>query len=334
MEDERNQEYPIFLEALCVRTSRLSFSAKLEINRPRQGEMSQRWRVPLWISMYSICSTAMLLGNKVVLNQCPFPLALTCAQLTFAAATTFPILVFAGFTKLTPREVGFYIMEGVLFSVSIFASLKSLSLTNVGTVLIARSCLPIVVLTGETMLGKKLKLTGRSCLSLVGVFLFGTLYALDAKGIRVNLYGVLWVIFWIILVAGQMIYGKWLVNAIALTHVERVFYTNACGLPLLLPIACVEFRSAIDALFTVGNPFYVFLSCVVGVSIGYTSWQLRAAVSATTFSLTGVLNKMGTICIAFFIWPEEGSIVSFAALTGCIISGLFYQGASPVSAGK
>jgi len=271
----------------------------------------------------------MLLGNKVVLKKLPFPQALTCVQLSFAMISLLPFVIMSGRTKLSNQGIACYVLEGVIFSLSIMASLKSLSLTNIGTMTIARSLLPIVVFTFERAIGMKVSLNKRSSLSLLGVVGFGAIYALDAKGIRANVLGLCWTLVWIVLLAGQMVYGKWLVTAFDVKQVERVLYTNAFGLPLLVPPSVYELRSFYAELTLVGG-FFLILTCLVGVCIGYTSWQLRSIVAATTFSLVGVLNKVGTICVAFLIWPEEGSYVSFAALMGCLISGTLYQGTARV----
>lgn len=109
-------------------------------------------------------------------------------------------------------------------------------------------------------------------------------------------------------------------------------YTNGCGLPVLTILAhhetkilFAEFSS--DSL----SNAILLLTCVAGFAIGYTSWRVRSLVSATTFSLVGVLNKMGTICLAFLLWPNEGSYLSFVALVGCLGSGMLYEGNKPAA---
>lgn len=288
--------------------------------------MGTKLLVATWVTLFSLCSTAMLLGNKAVLASFPFPLALTCVQLFSAALLVFPFVLHSGSTKLSWKQLGYYVFEGALFSVSIFASLKSLVLTNIGTVIIARSCLPITVYVGERLQGKSSHLSWRSCASLIGVTCFGSFYALDAKGVRITSTGLTWVVFWLLLVALQMIYGKWLVDAVKISNTERVLYTNLLGLPLLVPLASGELISLYDAM-RIGGPFLVIMSCFIGVSIGYTSWCLRALISATTFSLVGVLNKMLTVCLAVAFHDDEGSWISFLSLTGCLLSGMFYNGA-------
>jgi hypothetical protein len=283
--------------------------------------------VVLWTLWFSLFSMAMLLGSRGLQKQLPFPQGLTCIQLSFAVTSVFPFVLKSGRTQLSNRGFACYVVEGVLFSLSILASLKSLSLTNIGTMTIARSLLPIVVFAVERAVGLKVALSRQSVFSLFGVVSFGVVYAVDAKGAEANVLGLCWTLAWIVLLAGQMVYGKWLVTAVEVKQLERVLYTNAFGLPLLIPSSIQELRYFYTELTSV-TAFFLILTCVVGVGIGYASWELRSIVTATTFSLIGVLNKVGTICLAFLIWPEEGSFVSFAALMGCLISGTFYQGAT------
>jgi len=286
-----------------------------------------------WIVAYSLCSTAMLLANKAALNAYPLPLALTCVQLVFATVTTLPLVIYSGFTRISAKSLCFYVFEGILFSTSICFNLKALNMTNVGTMVIARSSLPIVVYLLDLVIGNAGKLSSRSAVSLVGVVAFSSLYALDAQGVKINRIGLVHVGCWLFILACQMIYGKWLITAVHLHHWERVFYTNGCGLPLLAVLARQEIKYFFRVISrdALSNSILV-LTCIAGVGIGYTSWRVRSIVSATTFSLVGVLNKMGTICLAFLLWPNEGSYLSFAALVGCLGAGMLYEGSSQPTA--
>jgi len=286
----------------------------------------------LWVLAYSVCSTAMLLANKAALNTYPLPLALTCVQLIFAATVTLPLVLRGGFTRTSAKSLSLYVFEGILFAASISLNLKALSMTNVGMMVIARSCLPIVVYLLELLLGSAGGLSFRSTVSLVCVVAFSSLYALDAQGVKMNHIGLVYVAAWLLILACQMIYGKWLIAAVQLRHWERVFYTNGCGLPVLTILAHHETKLLFAEFSsdTVSNTI-LLLTCVAGVAIGYTSWRVRSLVSATTFSLVGVLNKMGTICLAFLLWPSEGSYLSFVALVGCLGSGMLYEGNKPAA---
>ena len=280
-----------------------------------------------WTILYSICSAAMLLGNRAILKRLPYPQALTFLQLAFASVFSFPIVLYTGYTKLSSKSIGLYICEGSLFCVSILLSLRALTLTNVGTVIIARCLLPVLVFLTERAIGTKISLSSRSCGSMLGVLLCGTVYAYDSNGVRVSVEGLYWTGAWLTVLALQIVFGKWLLNTINVKQMERVLYTNISGIPLLLPFCRQEVGILIEGLlFSKVNSVLVLLTCLVGVSIGYTSWQLRAKVAPTTFSLIGLLNKMTAVFFAFVMWSEEGTPVSLCALLGCLLFGALYQG--------
>ena len=55
------------------------------------------------------------------------------------------------------------------------------------------------------------------------------------------------------------------------------------------------------------------------------SWFID--ITATTFTLVGVLNKMATIAFTVIVWPNDTTAASILALVFCILFGLLYQDA-------
>ena len=72
---------------------------------------------------------------------------------------------------------------------------------------------------------------------------------------------------------------------------------------------------------------WLFASCVMGVGISYSGWRTRSVVTATTFTLVGVLNKMATIAFTVVVWPNDASVTGIVSLVFCIAFGLLYQDA-------
>jgi hypothetical protein len=72
---------------------------------------------------------------------------------------------------------------------------------------------------------------------------------------------------------------------------------------------------------------WLLLSCIIGVGISYTGWRLKDLVTATTFTLVGVLNKMATIALSALAFPGTASVQGCAALVACILFGLAYKDA-------
>ena len=284
-----------------------------------------------WIVATSLCSTCMMITNKVILNRAHFPLSLTLCQLFAAFALTSPKLLSTGFTKIDWRGVSLYVLEAMLFALSLYANLQTLMRTSVGTVIVGRSVVPLLTLMVERFLPKNapgMKYSSRRLISLLSVILFSVLYAMTDGKLHVS-HGLdaLWLILWVCLVATQMVYGKWLISAVALGRLERVFYTNSCALPFMIGFSAPELLLIRKAgIASNKNTFFlVVLSCIVGCAISYSSWRLRELVSATTFGLVGVVNKMVTICVSVLIWPNSFSWRGIFAIVGCVYATLFYS---------
>lgn len=69
----------------------------------------------------------------------------------------------------------------------------------------------------------------------------------------------------------------------------------------------------------------LLLSCVAGLGMSYFSFALRAAISATSFSVIGNVCKILTIVVNLVIWDEHSDAVGTVALFGCLIMGSFYR---------
>jgi hypothetical protein len=69
----------------------------------------------------------------------------------------------------------------------------------------------------------------------------------------------------------------------------------------------------------------LLLSCVTGTGIGYSSWWCRDKVSATSFTLIGVMNKCLTILINLSMWDQHAPPGGIASLFLCLVGGSLYR---------
>lgn len=69
----------------------------------------------------------------------------------------------------------------------------------------------------------------------------------------------------------------------------------------------------------------VVMGCLVGTGIGYTGWWCRGKISATSFTLVGVLNKCMTVLVNLLIWDQHASPMGILSLFLCLIGGAFYK---------
>jgi hypothetical protein len=71
--------------------------------------------------------------------------------------------------------------------------------------------------------------------------------------------------------------------------------------------------------------FFLLLGCITGTGIGYSSWWCRDKVSATSFTLIGVMNKCLTILINLSMWDQHAPPGGIAALVLCLAGGSLYR---------
>jgi hypothetical protein len=127
----------------------------------------------------------------------------------------------------------------------------------------------------------------------------------------------------------QMTYGKKMTQTHQMSSWERVFFTNAISLPFICLLFMAgkerERLSQLNSVLDIGHLHWVFVSCIVGVGISFTGWKLRDEVSATAFTLVGVLNKILTIAINQAVF-KEGSLIGSVMLILAVLAGCFYEG--------
>ena len=173
-----------------------------------------------WILAYSGCSSTMLVINKLAVGALPLPTVVSGAQLVVSAAVVVVMQMF-GAKVMGPMDrtrVVPFVLYTAMFAGGLFANMKALLLTNVGAVIAARSCLPVIVCIIEwAFMGRSLP-SARSTLSLAGVVGFAGLYIRFDSGVDVNgTSGYVWLFIWWMLLALQMTYGKWMTEKIEMT---------------------------------------------------------------------------------------------------------------------
>lgn len=68
---------------------------------------------------------------------------------------------------------------------------------------------------------------------------------------------------------------------------------------------------------------FVTLSSLTSHS--YTGWLCRGMVSATTYTLVGVVNKFLTVLLNVMIWDKHSTPLGIVAVCICLSAGMFYQ---------
>lgn len=99
------------------------------------------------VIFYCLCSGSMLLVNKLAVSHIPSPALVTLCQ--FASAS---VVVYMGkLTKLIEvddfewSKMKYFLIYVVLFTIGTWTNMKVLSMANVETVIVFRSCTPLAV---------------------------------------------------------------------------------------------------------------------------------------------------------------------------------------------
>jgi len=139
-------------------------------NKRMKKELSQSVVEKLvWIAIYSLCSSSMLVVNKLAVAAIPLPTVVSGAQLVSSALV--PLLMqvcgVPVIGKMTTGRVAPYVVYTSMFAAGLFANMKALLLTNVGAVIAARCCLPLIVSVIEYVFMGRSWPNKRSMVSLV-----------------------------------------------------------------------------------------------------------------------------------------------------------------------
>lgn len=298
--------------------------------------MNKRLEVILSVLSYSVCSATLVLLNKLTLYHLPYPSLIVSIQLIFALAFI-SVAKYTNLLQVDPlkwQHIVPYLYYTVLFSLGVYSNMRSLAASNVETVIVFRSLTPcLVAFLDALFLGREYpNFRGWSGMALIVLGALG--YAsLDEKFQTQGLAAYSWPVMYLVTISLEMAYGKKITRSVDLKTLSGpVLYTNLLGLPPMLAFAVIgnEFQRysiAQTSSNTVSAAAFAFLAlgCIAGTGIGYSGWWCRDKVSATTFTLVGVINKCLTILLNVAIWDQHAPFDAIMCLFVCLIGGSVYQ---------
>mmetsp|Transcript_30280 Transcript_30280/g.58210 ORF Transcript_30280/g.58210 Transcript_30280/m.58210 type:complete len:329 (+) Transcript_30280:179-1165(+) len=295
-------------------------------------------RVAFTVGLYVVMSSSMLVINKVAVTYMPAPAMVLYAQLATSAMAAVALhhLGLVETDALDTEKIKKFYMVAFVFLGTIFANMKTLQYANVETFIVFRSSTPLLIsFLDYFFLGRELP-NSRSFLSLVFITLGAIGYVLTDKEFAVAAYA--WVCVWFIVFAIDVVYIKYIVETVPMTSWGRVYYQNLIALaPLtLIGIGTGELQhvlagSLVDPsdekpfIWTMESGVALTASCVCGIGMSYSGFRLRKEVSATSFTVIGILCKLGTLVVNAMIWDKHASMAGTVCLLVCMVSGFFYQ---------
>lgn len=300
--------------------------------------MKPEVEIGLSVLAYSACSGTLVLINKLILYNLPYPSLVVSFQLMatllfiFAAKYSGKLKV----DELVIKHVIPYLYYIVAFSLGVYCNMKSLSLSNVETVVVFRALSPCLVSVLDVMfLGREYP-SVRSMIAL-GLIVLGA-YGYASHDEQFQTQGAsayFWPTLYLFIICFEMAYGKKIIRSVDLKTLSGpVLYTNLLGLPPMLVFASLGgeyhkfYQNQIidtNSSITAGVWLLILMGTIAGTGIGYSSWWCRDKVSATTFTLVGVINKCLTILLNCLIWDNHAPPAGIASLFLCLIGGSLYQ---------
>ena len=284
---------------------------------------------------YMLCSSLMLIVNKLAVYHLPAPSTVLLSQL-IASAVACRVLGMAGVIEVEPlnwSKIQQFWIVPLAFLGTVFANIKILQFANVETFIVFRSSTPLLISVADYIfLGRELP-SGRSwaCLGLLLVGAIG--YVQNDKFFRVDAY--MWVIVWFTVFSFDQIYIKHKVDTVKMTTWTQVYYTNSLASPILFSILVGTGEIATLSTFRWSSTsiFWLSTSAAMGVAIAYFSFLARSAVSATYFTVIGNTCKVLTVFINVVMWDLHATPAGLFSLFICLVGAYFYKQA-PLRAEK
>ena len=280
---------------------------------------------------FSLCSASLLLINKMTLKHLPMPSFVSSLQFVVSAVFVYGLKATrsAEVDDFEWRLLKPYSLYVLMFVATIYCNMKALQHANVETLIVFRSCVPIVVSGLDwAFLGRELP-SRRSQLALAMLTLGAAGYVATDRQFSLRARAYAWVTAYFFIISVEMAYGKLIVGS----HLKLksmwspTLYTNtlSVGPMLLAGLLTDETRLLRRTEWEAHGVALLLLSCVVGVAISYTGWRCRQLVSATCYTIVGVGNKMATVLVNVLIWDEHASALGIGCLVLCLLGASAYR---------
>lgn len=280
---------------------------------------------------YGLCSSLLAVINKYAITYFPFPGLLTALQYATSVlgvwtAGQIGLIHYDPFVWSTAKK---FLPAAFVFYLAIFTNTNLLKHANVDTFIVFRSSTPLLVALADTVFRKQALPSTYTFGSLIVILAGAVGYVLTDSDFTVTAYS--WAIAYLIVICTEMVYIKHMVTDLGLNTWGFVMYNNLLSLMLspLFWFLMGEYKDIAGALLEGRNWavsfFSVGLSCLFGLAISFFGFAARKAISATAFTVTGVVNKLLTVVINVLIWDKHASLPGIMCLLFTIGGGVLYQ---------
>ncbi|URE36150.1 Triose-phosphate Transporter family [Musa troglodytarum] len=282
---------------------------------------------------YCISASLLSIINKWAVMKFPYPGALTALQYFTSA---FGVLL-CGWLKLVDHDrlelvtMWRFLPAAIIFYLSLFTNSELLLHANVDTFIVFRSAVPMFVAVGETVFLNQPWPSPKTWTSLATIFGGSIVYVLTDYQFTVTAYA--WAVAYLVSMSIDFVYIKHVVMTIGLNTWGLVLYNNLEAL-MLFPLELLvmgELKKMKHDISDESN-WYSFsvvlpvaLSCLFGLAISFFGFSCRRAISATGFTVLGIVNKLLTVVINLVIWDKHSTLIGTIGLLICMFGGVMYQ---------
>jgi hypothetical protein len=289
----------------------------------------------LWafVFAYALFSSTLLVANKWALSWMATPNFLMTLQ---CLATALVVYVVSSVTQkrllitlqnpFSSRHstIWFIVCVFVQFA-TIGSNMMSLHLLGVDRVILLRifAMFPIAIcdwIFNDRHLPSFNAWACFCCLGAAVVFVFG----FDKTALTAS--GVAWGIGYFASITTDQVLLKRFTKSVAMEDGNRTLWMNLLGAPVST-VALFAFGEQKIISSAETHPYLfisIVVSCILGAGISYTAWGLRRRSSALTFSLVGIICKLGSMILNFFLL-DHLSWESLAMISLGIMSTFFYE---------
>ncbi|KAK7264991.1 hypothetical protein RJT34_32606 [Clitoria ternatea] len=283
---------------------------------------------------YALCSSLLAIINKYAITKFNYPGLLTALQYLTSALGVY-LLGKLGFLHHDPFTIPTakkFLPAALVFFLAIFTNTNLLRHANVDTFIVFRSLTPLLVALADTAFRHQPCPSNLTFFSLIVILAGAVGYVATDSAFTLTAYS--WAFAYLITITTEMVYIKHMVMNLGLNTWGFVLYNNLLSL-MIAPFfwfltgenaeVLAALRSNSGSLFEPAAFSAVSLSCLFGLLISFFGFAARRAVSATAFTVTGVVNKFLTVAINVLIWDKHASPVGLVCLLFTIVGGVLYQ---------
>ncbi|KAM7260261.1 hypothetical protein ACFE04_016002 [Oxalis oulophora] len=286
------------------------------------------------VTGYALCSSLLAVINKYAITLFNYPGLLTALQYltSVIGVYVFSKLGFLHYDPFTLTNAKKFLPAALVFYLAIFTNTNLLRHANVDTFIVFRSCTPLLVAIADTVFRHQPFPSKLTLLALVIILGGAVGYVATDYGFTITAYS--WAFAYLVTITTEMVYIKHIITNLGLNTWGYVLYNNLLSL-MMAPVFWVltgEYVEVFSALaesngnwFDLSAFLAVSLSCVFGLAISFFGFAARKAVSATAFTVTGVINKFLTVAINVLIWDKHASPFGLVCLLFTLAGGVLYQ---------